>query len=184
MLNSWVLNSNAEVQVKNPIFDSRCDLVYHVSPMHPSPNYLHVMRPFYGSWGGRVWREFKTVRQVWKLDALLTHQKESCLGKRAASTPTFSVGILQKKRRCPLCLRGRGCQASEKSPHVTLVARVEMVVWRTNRGMKEATHMSTPSTLVSFGSRVASKISYGFQRDSGIIRERKWWPVCQNVYRW
>ena len=39
--------------------------------------------------------------------------------------------------------------------------------------MKEATHMSTPSTLVSLGSRVASNISYGFQRDSGIIRERE-----------
>lgn len=33
--------------------------------------------------------------------------------------------------------------------------------------------MSTPSILVSLGSGVASKISYQFQRDSGIIRERE-----------
>ena len=33
--------------------------------------------------------------------------------------------------------------------------------------------MSTPSILISLGARVASKISYPFQRDSGIIRERE-----------
>lgn len=135
MLNSWVLNSNDKVQVKNPIYNSRCGLVYHFFPMHPSLNYLCVMWTSYRSWEGR---EFKVVRQVWKLDALLTHQKESCLGKRAACTPTLRVGILSKKRHCLACLRGVGCLTSEKGPHVTLLDRVEMVAWYTDWGMKEA----------------------------------------------
>lgn len=179
MLNFWVLNSNDKVQIKNPIYDSRCGLVYHFFPMHSSLNYLCVMWTSYRSWEGR---EFKVVRQVWKLDALLTHHKESCLGKRAACTPTLRVGILSKKRHCLACLRGVGCQTSEKGPHVTLLDRVEMVAWYTDWGMKEVpnSHVHTIN-LISLGARVASKISYRFRDHQ---RKRKWWSVCQNVYHW
>lgn len=98
--------------------------------------------------------------------------RESCLGKRAACTPTLWLGILEKERHCLHCLSEEDNQVSEKSPYATLVTIVEMVAW-IHEWQRLQTHVSTPSTLVSLGSRVASKISYGFQRVSGIFREKK-----------
>lgn len=98
--------------------------------------------------------------------------RESCLGKRAACTPTLWLGILEKERHCLHCLSEEDNQVSEKSPYATLVTIVEMVAW-IHEWQRLQTHVSTPSTLVSLGSRVASKISYGFQRGSGIFREKE-----------